>query len=300
VVDDLTGVLQRIVTERIEVTTELTPELWPVLGDASQLEQVLVNLVANARDAMPEGGRVVITTRNVSSAASELQNISEARQGDYVALSVRDTGHGIDEDAREHIFEPFFTTKHHGTGLGLASCYGILKQLGGYICVTSSPGRGTTFDAYLPRSAEDPNASEPVAAPITGGNETLLVAEDDDAVRRTLQYALSAAGYTVLAAHDGEHALALAAEHAGELALLITDVVMPKLSGRQLAERLKVVRPEVQVLFVSGYLDQIELPDQVSGAPLRFLAKPYSVEELLRAVRALIEQSQRDRPRDSR
>ncbi|MEY4578363.1 MAG: hypothetical protein RL701_3066 [Pseudomonadota bacterium] len=288
-VREFAAVLPTLVGEQIETHVD-APDSWPILGDRSQLEQVLVNLVANARDAMPNGGRVTVTTSKVTLDDSHVLNSPDVKPGDHVLLSVRDTGSGIDETTRPHIFEPFFTTKSHGTGMGLATCYGIVKQLGGHIVVKRPPEGGTVFEVYLPRGHEFPVAqTRPRALPSTRGQETVLIVEDDELVCDTLQRALLDTGYSVLAARDGERALALASDHATTIDLLVTDVVMPKLSGRQLAERLTLLRPELQVLFVSGYLDQIVLPDRISGMPTHFLAKPYTLEIMLRTVRELLD-----------
>jgi PAS domain S-box-containing protein len=291
VVRELESVLPTLVGERIEAVIE-TPDTWPVLGDRSQLEQVLVNLVANARDAMPNGGRVLIATRQITLEAAELLSTPDVNPGDYVVLSVEDTGTGIDDTTRPHIFEPFFTTKQHGTGMGLSTCYGIVKQLGGHIWVKRAASGGTIFEVYLPRGSEMPIArSRPPAPRSKSGHETVLIVEDDELVCDTLQRALRDAGYVVLAATDGERALALAAEHRETIDLLITDVVMPKLTGRQLAERLTVSRPGMLVLFVSGYLDQIVLPESISDTATHFLAKPYTLESVVRTVRELLDRS---------
>ncbi|HKU38023.1 MAG TPA: PAS domain S-box protein, partial [Polyangiales bacterium] len=291
-VRELADVLSRIVGEQIELAIQLD-ETWPVLGDRSQLEQVILNLVTNARDSMPNGGRLTIATRNATLDAQHFQTAPDVKPGEYVVVRVQDTGFGIDEIARPHIFEPFFTTKSRGTGLGLASCYGIVKQLGGHIAVSNAASGGTTFEVHLPRAAAASDA--PPSAPPTpllatrAGHETVLIAEDDGLVRDTLERALREAGYSVLVADDGERALELATQHPGTIELLVTDVVMPKLSGHQLAEQLKKVRPELQVLFVSGYLDKIVLPEPDASAPHEFLAKPYDVQHLLRTIRGRLD-----------
>ena len=289
VVHELAGVLSRVAGEQNETVLQ-TSETWPVLGDRNQLGQVLLNLVANARDAMPGGGRIVIATADITLDAAQLQGTSEVAPGDYVLLSVRDSGSGIDEATRQHIFEPFFTTKSFGTGLGLASCYGIVKQLGGHILVKDAADGGTTFEVYLPRGVEMPKPSTRAPElPDKRGHETLLIVEDDDLVCATLRRALEEAGYRVLAAADGALALALANEYPGTIDLLITDVIMPKLGGRQVAERLTAQRPGLRVLFVSGYLDQIVLPERISGVQLHFLAKPYTLDTMLSTVRQLLD-----------
>ena len=208
--------------------------------------------------------------------------------GEYVLLSVRDTGPGMDEATSQRIFEPFFTTKTHGTGLGLASCYGIVKQLGGHIRVRSRPGQGATFEVFLPRTEEEPPSGVPEPAPASGGQETLLVVEDDPLVRESLRRALMEKGYTVLAAQDGEQALEVTRQYPSSIALLVTDVVMPKLGGFQLAERIQALRPGLRTLFVSGHTDETAFRKLDLGAPAQFLAKPYSLDELARCVRELL------------
>jgi two-component system cell cycle sensor histidine kinase/response regulator CckA len=288
-VREFEGVLPRLVGERIQAVTQIT-DTWPVLGDRSQLEQVLVNLVANARDAMPNGGRVLIETHDATFERAQ-QSTPDVKPGDYVVLSVQDSGSGIDETTRPFIFEPFFTTKTHGTGLGLSTCYGIVKQLGGHIGVKAAADGGTIFEVYLPRGKELPAVRTRAPAQASkGGHETLLIVEDDELVCETLRRALRDAGYTVLAATDSERALSLAAEHAAPIELLITDIVMPKLTGRQLAERLTVLRPGLKVLFVSGYLEQIVVPDGADTST-RFLAKPYTLESIVHTVRELLDRS---------
>jgi len=291
VVREFADVLPRLVGEQIEIVIQ-TPNTGPVLGDRNQIEQVLVNVVANARDAMPHGGRVLIATRETRLEGAQLLSTPDVQPGDYVVLSVQDSGSGIDETTRPHIFEPFFTTKEHGTGLGLSTCYGIVKQLGGHIWVKRAPGSGSIFEVYLPRSSEPPHERARPAAPLSkGGHETLLIVEDDELVCETLRRALRAVGYSVLAAPDGQRALELADEYPQTIDLLITDVVMPKLSGRHLAERLLALRPGLQVLFVSGYLDQIVLPDSISDTQTHFLPKPYTLDSVVCTVRELLDRA---------
>ena len=292
-VRDFRAVLPRLLGEQIETIID-APDTWPVLGDPSQLEQVLVNLVANARDALPQGGRVVISTRDVTVDYERPPGTPDIRLGDYVVLTVRDSGKGIDQSARPHIFEPFFTTKTHGTGMGLATCYGIVKQLDGHIHVRSPQEGGTAFDVYLPRSGKpaDERVSTP-RPPARRGHETVLIVEDDTLVCDALERALGHAGYHVLSANDGESALELAEGYAHDITLLVTDVVMPRLSGPQLAEQLAALRPELQVLFVSGYLDQIALPERLAGKSSHFLAKPYTLETIVHTVGDLLDRPAR-------
>lgn len=295
VVSSALSVLSRVGGAHVEIVLEFASDARTILGDAGQIEQMLINLVAYARDAMPGGGRVQITTSPVRVEAAQHPK-SHVVPGDYVLLSVWDTGPGIDEFTRQHLFEPFFTTKGHGAGLGLASCYGIVKQLNGHILVRNARSGGTRFDIYLPACGEQPTKAEaPRAKKNKGGRETILIAEDDRLVRDSLRRALREHGYIVIEAHDGEHALAVAAEHTGPIDLLITDVVMPKLGGPQLCERLRALRPGLPTLFVSGYSEQAVRSEERKGAPSRFLTKPYSLTALARNVRELIDSASENR-----
>jgi len=275
----LREMLRRLLGEGISLAIRVDPALGSVRADPGQIEQVVVNLVLNARDAMPEGGRVSI----------EAANLRVEPGSEWVQLSVADTGCGIDADTASHLFEPFFTTKPNGlgTGLGLATCYGIVQQAGGEIRVASEPGRGTRFDVLLPRV--EAAAVEPAPAPIgeaRGGHETVLVVEDESMVRRVTVRNLEAKGYRVLAATDGVEALDLLETQGDAIALVVSDVVMPRLGGPALAERIALRWPRVRVLLVSGYANDATLP---SGAAAAFLHKPFSRDELARAVRAAID-----------
>ena len=284
----LDGMLRRLIGEDVELSTLL--ESGPLCAriDPSQLEQVLVNLAVNARDAMPAGGRLVLVSADVT--------VHEARHpalpaGRYVRVSVSDTGHGIAPELIEHLFEPFFTTKEsgRGTGLGLATCYGIVRQCGGHVEVESAPGAGARFDVYLPR-VEGPPSAVPAAAEgrLPRGTETVLLVEDERSVRAVTQRMLRAQGYCVIEAGDGVEALALAQRHAGPIHLLVADVVMPRMGGIELAERLRALRPETRVLHVSGYVDRAIWDGPVPAAGAAFLQKPFLPETLARKVREVL------------
>jgi CheY-like chemotaxis protein len=279
VVAETERMLRRLIGEDVILTTTLALDLGRVRVDPGQLEQVLMNLAVNARDAMPRGGKLTITTRNVARPG-----------GEAVQLSVTDTGSGMDAGTRARLFEPFFTTKEpgKGTGLGLAVVHGIVTQSGGQIEVDSEPDRGTTFRIELPRVEGDPIVGSIAPVDLPGGTETLLLVEDEPAVRALDRRVLSTCGYTVLEAKDGRDALRVAEEHAGKIDVLVSDVVMPHLGGRQLAEKLMTARPGIKVLFVSGYTDDAVLRHGV-GAEFAFLAKPFSPARLARKVREVLE-----------
>jgi CheY-like chemotaxis protein len=256
------------------------------------MHRVFMNLLANARDAMPDGGRLAIQTMSAAISPGSLAEHPEVVPGPYILLVVRDTGTGIDEQTRVHLFEPFFTTKGpgKGTGLGLPTVYGIVKQSGGWIWVSSELSKGTTFTIYLPRiEAEAASVAEKPPAAAKGGNDqTVLVVEDQDAVRRLATAILKSAGYRVLSAADGSEALALEAQHQGPIDLALTDVVLPGMTGKQLADRLKVVRPEIKVLFTSGYPRDVIADRGVVDRDVAYLAKPYSPDELAAKVREVL------------
>jgi CheY-like chemotaxis protein/anti-sigma regulatory factor (Ser/Thr protein kinase) len=287
------NMLQRLIGEDIQLITEVWPDLTLVLADRTQVEQILVNLIANARDAMPQGGKITIELRNV-----ELDNIGVAahpglQAGDYVEMAITDTGSGMDAETASRIFEPFFTTKEggKGTGLGLATVYGIVQQSGGAIEVQSKVGHGTTFYVYLPRAIDfgKPAPSKRLASPT--GSETVLLVEDDERVRALIASMLKKYGYTVLLASQGDQALEIAARHHGRIHLLLTDVVMPSMSGRVLSERLMATRPDTKVLYMSGYSDDAILRHGVKGAATHFIQKPFSIDMLAEKVRETIASS---------
>ncbi|MBA2457557.1 MAG: response regulator, partial [Gemmatimonadales bacterium] len=288
---DVERLLHRLIGENIEVVTLTDAGLGLVKADPSQMEQVLVNLAVNARDAMPGGGRLTIETRNVVLGTEYATGHSMVEPGPYVLLAVTDDGTGMDQPTLARVFEPFFTTKGpgRGTGLGLSMVYGIVKQSGGYVWVYSELGRGTTFKIYLPRAsgqAVAPEAELSVTAP--GGHETILLVEDEPAVRALAQRVLAARGYSLLVAADGPAALEVAGRHHGGIDLLLTDVVMPGISGRELAQRLLALRPATRVLYITGYTEDTVVRHGLVQAGLAYLEKPFRADLLLTKVRQVL------------
>src|SRR6058998_2682902 len=292
VVADMDRMLRRLIGEHIALVTVLAPDLGRVRADPNQIEQVLVNLAVNARDAMPDGGKLTIETANVELDEAFAQAHLGAVTGSYAMLAVTDTGAGMDASVRAHLFEPFFTTKEvgKGTGLGLATVYGIVKQSDGYISVYSEPGHGSSFKIYLPRIATPARAA---AGPQKGrparGNETVLVVEDEPAVLTLSRRALEAQGYVVLAASDATAALRVVERHGGTIHILVTDVVMPGLSGRALADKLAAQRPGIRVLYMSGYPGDAVVQHGSLPAGSAFLQKPFSPDSLARKVRDVLD-----------
>jgi CheY-like chemotaxis protein len=258
------------------------------VGDAGQVEQVVMNLSLNARDAMPSGGTLTIVTRN----AKEADRLPVATTGPYVLMTIRDTGTGMDAGTREHLFEPFFTTKPvgKGTGLGLSTVYGIVKQLGGFITVESEVGEGTTFRIFLPASSRAPETVQAAAkpGPVMVSRETILLVEDEQSVRRFAKHALERHGFRVLEAATPEQALSIGESGDEPIALLLTDVVMPQLSGPELAERLQKVRPELPVLYMSGYPASMVMQGGQPDASVRLLPKPFTTADLLANIEDIL------------
>jgi len=291
---DSERMLQRLISEDIVLTAELDPLLGQVMADAEQVHQVIMNLVVNARDAMPDGGKLDIRTANIDVSEAEASIHEDAKPGRYVMMSVTDVGAGMDEQTRQHIFEPFFTTKagDKGTGLGLSTVYGIIRQSGGWIDVSSKVGVGTSFKLYFPR-IDAGSVEERHEAPRTEvlhGDETILLVEDQDAVRRLTKSILKAYGYQILEAPNADGALGIAEKYSGEIDLLLTDVVLPGMNGRELGERLKKLRPKVKVLFTSGYPSEVIAHRGVLDAGMAYIPKPFSPENLAAKVREVLAQ----------
>ena len=289
VIEGTAAMLRRLLGEDIRFVTNLPKGLSKAWVDVGQMNQVLMNLCANARDAMPDGGTLTIETGEAEVDEDYLAEHAEARPGRYVLLTVSDTGHGMDEETRQRIFEPFFTTKgRRGTGLGLSSVYGIVRQSNGWIWVSSEPGRGTCFKIYLPLAGE-PVAEKPSRPPAVAPHReaTLLVVEDQQGLRGLEESVLSRAGYRVLAASCGNEAIELAAA-ATEIHLLITDVVLPGMNGREIAERVKALRPDIKVLYTSGYTADAIVHRGILDKGVEFLPKPFSPRVLVARVRELL------------
>ena len=322
VVSSVTGLLNRLVGEDVEVVMELDPEVAPVEADAGQLSQILLNLASNARDAMEGGGKLTVTTRKVSLSGGEAgggaggvgtgakietgpgtvtgagpeTETGPDTPGDYVVLTVSDTGTGMDEETVSHIFEPFFTTKERGkgTGLGLATVYGIVKQSGGHILVHSRPGEGTTFEIYLPmvdgevESVSIPRELKPEDS-LARGDETVLVVEDEQVVRKVVRIVLERAGYKPLVASGGQEALDVLRSHEGPVHLLLSDVVMPQMDGKRLADEARSMRAQLKVLFMSGYTDDAAVLKEIHDEHLPMLPKPFTPEALCLKVRRVLD-----------
>jgi PAS domain S-box-containing protein len=293
VITNLEGMLRRLLREDIELSFSLAPDLRPIKADPAQLEQVLLNLIVNARDAMPDGGKLTIETTNVLADRIFAASHTDMRPGSYILLAVSDTGCGMSDAIKAHVFEPFFTTKApgKGTGLGLSTVYGVVRQSGGIVDVYSEPGRGTTFKIYLPAAPETVTEQEApkIAQDLPRGDETVLLVEDDDAVRSLVSRLLHRQGYTVIEARDGEEALAAARAHAGPIHLVLSDVIMPKMGGPALAEELLRLRPALRVLYMSGYARDATLRSGVLANDVALLQKPFTHESLARRVRQALD-----------
>jgi PAS domain S-box-containing protein len=294
VVSDMEKILRRLIGEDVALDTSSAPDLWLIKADRSQIEQVILNLAVNARDAMPQGGRLTIETANVELDSSYAHPPAVLAPGQYVMLAVTDNGCGMDSETQAHIFEPFFTTKEKGkgTGLGLATVYGIVKQSGGYVWVYSEPGRGTSFKIYLPRIEEQQTGAsrdrKPDARTLQRGTETVLLVEDEKGVRELAREYLEMCGYTVIEAENGHTALELAAMHSGPIHLLMTDVVMPGISGRELAQRALQIRPDIKVLYMSGYTDQAVVCHGILETDAVLLQKPFTLATLAAKLREIL------------
>jgi CheY-like chemotaxis protein len=299
---DLNGVvtenlkmLTRVIGEDIDLVMVPAAGLGAVRADAGQMEQVIMNLAVNARDAMPSGGKLTIETSNVSLDDDYARVHAPLRPGDYVMLAISDTGLGMDSETQSHIFEPFFTTKGlKGTGLGLSTVYGIVKQSGGYIWVYSEPGKGTTFKIYLPRVAEKAESPAQVASTAESvaaepGTETILLVEDETNLRYLARQFLEKQGYRVIEAADGAIAMQIAVAHEGMIHLLLTDVIMPGMNGRELAQRVSEIRPNTKVLYMSGYTENVIGHNGTLDAGVRLLQKPFTLSSLKSKVREVLD-----------
>jgi len=292
VIANMEKMLRRVIGEDVELTTALESELWRTRADPGQIEQAILNLVVNARDAMPRGGRLTIETANVSIDVQFARNYESVQPGPHVMVAVSDTGVGMDQELQSRLFEPFFTTKERGkgTGLGLSTTYGIVKQSGGSIWVYSEPGVGTTFKIYLPRSEEPLDAAAPAPAPAPrAGSETVLLVEDEPEVRRLVEKLLRMQGYSVLACAGPAEAIAAAKSASGRLDLLLTDVILPGMNGRELARVLSDVQPGLKVLYMSGYTDAAITQQGILDPGTAFLSKPFNPDALARKVREALD-----------
>jgi len=295
---EVESMLRRILGEDIDFVQVLAPDLGVVQADPGQIEQVLMNLVINAREAMPEGGSLTIETSNAEFDEEYAVCHAGVTPGSYIQIAVTDTGCGMDGQLRERIFEPFFTTKGKGTGLGLSTVYGIVKQSGGNIWVYSEPGHGTTFKIHLPRERSLKATSRRLRAiPIpASGNETILLVEDEEAIREVAKRALEIAGFKVLPSAAADEAMQTAARHAGQIHLLLTDVVMPRMSGRALAQEIVKARPSITVVYMSGYADNASLHQGVVDVGAHFISKPFAGSDLVRKVRDALDTNSAEPP----
>lgn len=299
IIVDVDKMARRLISENVEIVARPAPKLGAIKADPGQIEQVLLNLLINARDAMPHGGTLTLETANVELDQAYADEHAGVRPGPYVMLAVSDTGIGMDADTQAHIFEPFFTTKEmgKGSGMGLATVYGVVQQSGGHVSVYSEPGRGSTFKVYLPRTGEvaEPLPASPVQQPAMQGKETILVAEDDRQVLDLAVAILRACGYHVLELENANDAEQVCQQHDGEIDLLLTDVVMREVSGPDLARRVQKVRPDIKVLFMSGYTDSAIVHQGVLDPEIAFLAKPFTPSTLAGRVRQVLDEEVRAR-----
>jgi CheY-like chemotaxis protein len=293
-IPNLDTMLRRIIGEDIAIETNIAPDLWSIKVDPAQIEQIIVNLAVNARDAMPQGGKITIAAANTTLTRNDLVSHPETQPGEYVLLSISDTGLGMNNNILANIFEPFFTTKEQGkgTGLGLATVYGIVKQNRGDIWVQSAEGQGTTFKIYLPRlegshellTIVEANQDNPQ------GNETILLAEDDHEVRELTRQVLVRQGYTVLDTASGTEALHLAKHYPHPIDMLLTDVIMPDINGKVLAEKILPIRPQLKIIFISGYPNETIAKHGVVDSGTIFLQKPFTASQLAQQVRVALDQ----------
>lgn len=297
VVRGIHKLLARVIGEDVKLELQLDETPGMVRADLGQLEQVIINLAINARDAMPDGGILTLKIGKTNLAGENLPPYEEIKSGNYLVLTVQDTGTGMDEETVKHIFEPFFTTKGlgQGTGLGLSTVYGIIRQSGGFIEVQTTPGAGTTFQIHLPQVQQTDESvsfsqdSKVFLVSPGRGRETILVVEDAEAVRALMGKLLSRQGYNVLEAANAGEALLICESYQKEIELMITDVIMPRLNGRQLANRLSKLRPRMKVLYISGYNDRLILPEELQASSINFLPKPFAANELIQKVRQILD-----------
>ena len=293
VVGSMQGLLRRLIGENIDLEILQAAETGRVRADPGQLEQVILNLVVNGRDAMPRGGTLILETADVDLNEAHAKEGMGIDPGPHVMLVVTDTGCGMDEELQSHIFEPFFTTKerHKGTGLGLSTVFGIVKQSKGGISVSSKPGSGTTFKIYLPRVLDVPVEAEPAPSPAPSlvGTETVLLVEDETSIRKAVRQALQRNGYRILEAPNPGEALLISEQHTGFIHLMLTDVVMPRMSGPHLVERLDPWHPEMKVLYMSGHLERDILDDEILPPGAALLRKPFAIKDLLEHVRRVLD-----------
>jgi CheY-like chemotaxis protein len=294
-VNEAARMLERLIGEDVELRVSASEGLWAVKADPDQIALALMNLCVNARDAMPQGGKLTIATSNVRVSEHLVEEHPDVVPGDYVLLSVTDTGTGISKEVREQMFEPFYTTKDHGkgTGLGLSTVFGIVKQSSGYLSAHSELGHGARFSIYLPRvEATTASNQRPKTEARYGGTETILVVEDEEALREAICSYLRGLGYTVLTASAGVQAISIASQQRGNIHLLVTDVIMPKMNGRELSHKLESLLPGLRTIFISGYTDDAVLQYGVSKEGIAFLQKPFRLTMLIRKVREMLDASE--------
>jgi CheY-like chemotaxis protein len=295
-VGELRDLVERTIPRMIEVEFHLDGNLKALNADSAQLKQVLMNLVVNAKDAMPEGGKLVIETKNITLDQDFCKRYAEVKPGEYVLLSISDTGHGMDHDTLEHIFDPFYTTKEvgKGTGLGLAIVYGIVKNHEGYVMCSSRPGAGTSFRIYFPMTEVETETVDSMGSPESkpfalGGNETVLLVDDEEFIRELGMDVLGQAGYTVLTANDGEEALKVYRREHGRIDLIILDLIMPGMGGSKCLEELLKVNPQAQILIASGYSPDASTKGTLQSGAADFINKPYDTKQLLLLVRKILD-----------